>query len=45
MTRPLLIFAAGIATCLLILAAPGLAEMARIAAWIACRALTSGVCL
>jgi hypothetical protein len=40
-----LLFAAGFLTCLLILAAPGLAEMGHVAAWMACRALTSGTCL
>lgn len=40
-----LIYLAGFLTCVLIFAAPGLIEMARVAAWIGCRALTSGVCL
>jgi hypothetical protein len=40
-----LIFVAGFATCLLILAAPGLTKMGYVAAWMACRVLTNGVCL
>jgi hypothetical protein len=40
-----LIFAAGFLTCVLIFAASGLIEMAHVAAWMACRALTSGVCI
>ncbi|MHC2284407.1 hypothetical protein ACVIJW_000277 [Bradyrhizobium barranii subsp. barranii] len=45
MTRAFLIFTAGALTCLTVLAIPGLVEMAHVAAWMACRALTSGVCL
>lgn len=45
MTRPLLVYAAGFLTCALFYAAPGLVEMARVAAWMACRVLTSGACL
>jgi hypothetical protein len=40
-----LIFAAGFLACLLVLAAPGLTEMAYVASWMACRVLTSGTCL
>lgn len=45
MTRPLLVYTAGFLTCALSFAAPGLAEMARVAAWMVCRVLTSGACL
>jgi hypothetical protein len=40
-----LIFAAGFLACLLVLATPGITEMAYVASWMACRALTSGTCL
>lgn len=45
MKRPLLVYAAGFLTCALFFAGPGLVEMARVAAWVACRVLTSGACL
>ncbi|MHC2406961.1 hypothetical protein ACVMGC_011505 [Bradyrhizobium barranii subsp. barranii] len=45
MTRPLLVYAAAFLTCALFFAAPGLVEMARVAAWMACRVLNSGACL
>ena len=45
MTRAFLTFVAGAITCALLFAAHGLTEMAYVAAWMACRALTSGVCL